>query len=81
MIIAVLVLAALCCAAAVWALRAERRAAALSAELAMERRGAAEKIALLDAARDSLKDTFAALSADALRQNNHSFLQLAGTSF
>ena len=81
MIIAVLVLAALCCAAAVWALRAERRAAALSAELAVERRGAAEKIPLLDAARDSLKDTFAALSADALRQNNHSFLQLAGTSF
>ena len=81
MIVAVLVLAALCCAAGVWALRAERRAAALTAELAVERRGAAEKIALLDAARDSLKDTFAALSADALRQNNHSFLQLAGTSF
>jgi DNA recombination protein RmuC len=80
-IIAVLVLAALCCAAAVWALRAERRAAAMAAELAVERRAAAEKIALLDAARDSLKDSFAALSAEALRQNNQSFLQLAGSSF
>jgi DNA recombination protein RmuC len=80
-VIAVLVLAALCAAAAVWALRAERRAASLAAELAMERRAGAEKIALLDTARESLKDTFAALSADALRQNNQSFLQLAGTSF
>lgn len=81
MITAVLVLAALCCAAAVWALRAERRAASLAAELAGERRAASEKIALLDTARESLKDTFAALSAEALRQNNQSFLQLAGTSF
>jgi DNA recombination protein RmuC len=79
--LAVLVLAALCCAAAVWALRAERRAAGLAAELNVERRAAAEKIALLDAARDSLKDSFSALSAEALRQNNQSFLQLAGSSF
>ena len=81
MTIAVLVLAALCCAAAVWALLAERRAASLAAELVVERRDASEKIALLDAARESLKDSFAALSAEALRQNNQSFLQLAGTSF
>ena len=81
MTIAVLVLAALCCAAAVWALLAERRAASFAAELVVERRAASEKIALLDAARESLKDSFAALSAEALRQNNQSFLQLAGTSF
>ena len=81
MITAVLVLAALCCAAAVWALRAERRAAALEAELSVERRTMAEKLALLDTTRDSLKDSFAALSAEALRQNNQSFLQLAGSSF
>jgi len=80
-IIAVLVLAALSAAAAVWALRAERRAASLETELAFERRATSEKIALLDAARDSLKDSFSALSAEALRQNNQSFLQLAGTSF
>lgn len=79
--IPVLVLGALCGAAAVWALLAERRAAALGAELAAERRTSAEKVALLDQARDSLRDTFSALSAEALRQNNQSFLQLAGTSF
>jgi len=65
----------------VWALLAERRAAALGAELAAERRAAAEKVALLDSARTSLADTFTALSADALRQNNASFLHLAGASF
>lgn len=81
MLFPLLVLAGLCCAAAVWALLAERRAASLGAELAAERRAAAEKLALLDAARHSLKDTFDALAADALRQNNQSFLQLAGTSF
>lgn len=81
MIVAVLVLGALCGAAAVWALAAERRAAVLGAELAAERRSSGEKLALLDQARESLKDTFGAISAEALRQNNQSFLQLAGTSF
>ena len=80
-IIAVLVLAALLVAAALRALRAERRAASLETELTVERRATSEKIALLEATRESLKDSFSALSAEALRQNNQSFLQLAGTSF
>lgn len=81
MIIAVLVLGALCCAAAAWALTAERRAASVEAELAAERRATAEKLALVEQTRASLSETFAALSAEALRQNNQSFLTLAGSSF
>jgi DNA recombination protein RmuC len=80
-IIAVLVLGALCCAAAAWALTAERRAASVEAELAAERRATAEKLALVEQTRASLSETFAALSAEALRQNNQSFLTLAGSSF
>ena len=81
MIIAVvLALTALCGAAAVWALRAERRAAVLQGTLDAERRGGAERLAAVETAREALKDTFAALSSDALRRNNDSFLQLAKTS-
>jgi DNA recombination protein RmuC len=81
-IIAVVVALAACGGAAlVWALRAERRAAVLQATLDAERRSASERLALVDHARETLKDTFAALSSDALRQNNDSFLQLAATSF
>jgi DNA recombination protein RmuC len=79
-IVSILVLGALCAAAAVWALAAERRAAGLSAELGAERRASAEKLALVEQARASLTETFAALSSDALRRNNQSFLELAGTS-
>jgi DNA recombination protein RmuC len=50
------------------------------AELAAERRAAAEKLALLKDAEATLRDTFAALSSDALRKNNQSFLDLAKTS-
>ena len=40
----------------------------------------AEKLALLDHARETLKEAFGAASADALRANNDAFLQLARTS-
>lgn len=53
------------------------RFAALEAHAAEERKGAAEKLALLEDARTQLADAFNALSADALRKNNQSFLELA----
>jgi DNA recombination protein RmuC len=52
----------------------------LGAELDHERRGAAEKLALLAEAESKLRDAFQSLSAEALRQNNQSFLDLARTS-
>jgi DNA recombination protein RmuC len=51
--------------------------AALRARLDAEQKNAAEKLALLEQARDSLKDAFAAVSADILAQNNTRFLDLA----
>jgi len=45
-----------------------------------ERRGAAEKLRLLDEARQKLSDAFGALSAEALQKNATSFLELARTS-
>jgi DNA recombination protein RmuC len=53
------------------------RAAALQVELERDRAVAGEKLAALDAARSSFADAFKALSADALKQNNQSFLELA----
>jgi DNA recombination protein RmuC len=76
-----LALTAVCGAAVVWALKAERRAAMLEATLDAERRAASERVAIVDHARETLKDTFAALSSDAMRQNNDSFLRLAELSF
>ena len=58
---------------------AESARAALQAELDAERRLTAEKVVLLDQAKTQLKDAFTALSADALKGNNESFLQLANT--
>ena len=55
-------------------------AARLVAELDAERRAAAEKLASYDRAGTTLRDAFAALSAEALRQNNRSFLELARAS-
>jgi len=78
--ILLVVLAGLLAAAVIWAAVAERRAAFLQAQLEAERRAAADKLATLDQARASLRESFAALSADALRHNNESFLQLARTS-
>jgi DNA recombination protein RmuC len=71
------VLGTLLAAAFGWALLAERRAALARAELAAERRLAAERVALAEDGHARLKDSFAALSADALRRNNDLFLQLA----
>jgi DNA recombination protein RmuC len=53
----------------------ERECAGLEAAVEHERRAAAEKLA----GRDELANAFKALSADALRNNNSSFLELART--
>jgi len=52
----------------------------LAAELDHERRGGAEKLDLLVQAESKLREAFQSLSAEALRQNNQSFLDLAKTS-
>jgi DNA recombination protein RmuC len=52
----------------------------LAAELEHERRAGAEKLALLSDAETKLREAFQSLSAEALRQNNQSFLDLARTS-
>jgi DNA recombination protein RmuC len=76
-LIALIALAALSAAAGAWALSAERRAARLQALLEAERHSATDKLAAIDRARETLKDTFAALSADALATNSQRFLDLA----
>lgn len=48
-------------------------------QLEAERQASAEKLALLKQAEEVLKHTFEALSAEALRKNNQSFLELAAT--
>jgi len=53
------------------------RLAGLEAQAAEERKGAAEKLALMEEARTRLTEAFHALSAEALRKNNQSFLELA----
>ncbi|MGH8256415.1 MAG: DNA recombination protein RmuC [Steroidobacteraceae bacterium] len=53
------------------------RMAELEAQLAHERTIAQEKLQLLANAESALANAFKALSADALTQNNHSFLSLA----
>jgi DNA recombination protein RmuC len=60
-------------------IRARTRLAEASARLDAERSAGGEKLAMLERARADLKDTFSALSADALKSNNESFLQLAKT--
>jgi DNA recombination protein RmuC len=56
---------------------AQQHRARLTAELEGERKLAGEKLALLHDAETKLRDAFSALSADALRTNNDTFLQLA----
>lgn len=51
--------------------------AAARADLENERRAGAEKLAMLETAGQQLREAFAALSAEALRRNNQSFLDLA----
>lgn len=62
---------------------AARRAeqASLEARLQDERRAAVEKLALLEDAQQKLGDAFKALSADALKSNNQSFIDLAQATF
>jgi DNA recombination protein RmuC len=60
----------------VWLL-GRARVARLQAELEHERTGALEKIALLTDAKQGFESTIKALAADALRNNNESFLELA----
>lgn len=54
--------------------------AALAATLESERRASRERLELVQQARAELTNAFAALSAEALQRNNHSFLQLASTT-
>ena len=51
--------------------------AGLEAALAAERKSGAEKIELLTRAGEDLQNAFKALAAEALKSNNHSFLQIA----
>jgi DNA recombination protein RmuC len=53
--------------------------ARLAAELGAERRSTVEKVRLLGETEVRLREAFQALSAEALRQNNESFLALAQT--
>jgi DNA recombination protein RmuC len=54
--------------------------ATLTTRIEEERKAAAEKLALLGEAQRELGDAFKALSADALKSNNQSFLELARTT-
>ena len=54
--------------------------ATLEANLDNERSNAKEKLTLLEEARKKLEDSFKALSVDALKSSNQSFLQLATES-
>jgi len=60
---------------------AQQAQAGLAAALDAERRNAAEKLAVLEHARDAMKDSFAAISAEMLAQNNSRFLALAKEKF
>ena len=60
---------------------AQQSEAGLRSLLEAERRNATEKLALLQQARDSLKDSFAAVSSELLAQNNTRFLDLAREKF
>ena len=60
--------------------RSREDAARLDAALQAERRAAAEKLVVLREAETKLREAFSALSSEALRQNNQSFLELARAS-
>ncbi len=64
----------------VQAARARAALATLKAQVDIARNSVAEQRALLQDAQARLTEAFKALSADALRQNNESFLQLARTA-
>jgi DNA recombination protein RmuC len=54
--------------------------ASLTARANAERAAAADKLAMLESAERQLRDAFEALSAEALRRNSQSFLELAKAS-
>ena len=58
----------------------EKDRARLETALEKERKSADEKLAVLNDAQAKLSDAFKALSADALKGNNQSFLELARTA-
>ncbi len=60
--------------------RRQSQVAQLEVRLEAEQRAAAEKLALLEEARQKLADAFKALSAEALSSNNQAFLHLAKTT-
>ena len=51
--------------------------ASVTASATAERATAAEKLAVLDSAEREIREAFEALSAEALRRNSQSFLELA----
>jgi DNA recombination protein RmuC len=55
----------------------QKRIAQLETTIQKERQAADEKLSLLNEAQAKLSDAFKALSSDALRSNNQSFLELA----
>ena len=59
---------------------ADVKCAALSAQLDAERRSTADRITTMEQAELRLREAFASMGAEALRQNSESFLQLAKNS-
>jgi DNA recombination protein RmuC len=59
---------------------ARQECARVSAELAAAREASADKLAVLQTAEAKLREAFAALSSEALKNNSETFLQLARTS-
>ena len=57
--------------------KTKQKLAGVEAKYEAELKAADDKLKLLEEARDSLKDSFKALSADALSKNNESFIKLA----
>ena len=57
--------------------KTKQQLAGVEAKYETELKAADDKLKLLEEARDSLKDSFKALSADALSKNNESFIKLA----
>jgi len=54
--------------------------ATLETRMAMERKAIEEKVALLNQMEEQLRESFQALSAEALKSNNQAFLQLANAT-
>ena len=57
--------------------KTKQQLASVEAKYEAELKAADDKLKILEEARDSLKDSFKALSADALSKNNESFIKLA----